>query len=202
MKCHSCGKDAQPDQVDCSYCGASLMDGASPTDRNSPKDGALGGFMATGWPVWVAVCVAALIITIAGYNVWQHSAQSEDPEHQATFRELVETKRTQYQTERLEREAEDERRRAASTEQDREKHIRVGFSDWDGSHRALTRHIRSNLTNPASYEHIDTQYVDQGAHLVVTTRYRARNSAGDMVPGTVVARTKIGGAIIEIISSE
>lgn len=79
--------------------------------------------------------------------------------------------------------------------------IEQAFSAWDGSHIELESYIKSNLKDPGSYEHIKTNYVDKGDHVIVHTQYRARNSFGGMVTGAIIARAEYDGTLKEIISS-
>lgn len=83
-------------------------------------------------------------------------------------------------------------------EEIRTERIESGFSAWDGSHRALERWIKKNLKDPDSYEHIETRYGDKGDHLIVNTKYRARNSFGGMTIEQVSATANLDGSLIEV----
>lgn len=84
-------------------------------------------------------------------------------------------------------------------EQKRIKQIEDGFSPFNGSHTQLTRYIRKTLKDPDSYEHIETVYIDEQEHLIVRTKYRAKNSFGGYVVESVTAKADINGDLIQII---
>jgi len=84
----------------------------------------------------------------------------------------------------------------------REEKIKRAFSAWDGSHIYLERWIKKNLKDPDSYDHMETRYGDKGDHILVSTKYRARNGFGGMTIGQAVAKTRLDGTIIEIIAQE
>jgi RNA polymerase subunit RPABC4/transcription elongation factor Spt4 len=73
------------------------------------------------------------------------------------------------------------------------------FSPWDGSHRTLTKLIKSVMKDPDSYKHVKTTYIDKGDYLIVEQQYRGTNSFGAVIPNTVVAKTSIDGNILEIL---
>lgn len=86
---------------------------------------------------------------------------------------------------------------------DRENSINHHFSGWDGSHIALAIMIKNSLNDPDSYEHVDTRYNDNGATLLVQTKFRGRNVFGGMILETVVADTDaVTGKVLEIVSHE
>lgn len=75
--------------------------------------------------------------------------------------------------------------------------IKGSFSAWDGSHRELERQIKATLEDPDSYEHIKTSYTDLGENLLISTKYRAKNSFGGYVITTVGATATYGGEVID-----
>ncbi|MDH5184881.1 MAG: hypothetical protein OEX12_13445 [Gammaproteobacteria bacterium] len=83
-------------------------------------------------------------------------------------------------------------------EEARKKQLEMQFSAWDGSHIALERHIKKNMNDPDSYEHVETGYWDRGDHLVVSTTFRGRNAYGGMVKNTLKAKVTLDGKIIEV----
>lgn len=90
-----------------------------------------------------------------------------------------------------------------SDESDSEKRaatIKAGFSDWDGSHRELTKKIKASMHDPSSYEHVETRYSDKGDHLFVVTTFRGKNAFGGTVTNTMKANVTIDGTVIEILS--
>ena len=83
--------------------------------------------------------------------------------------------------------------------ENRDEHIKKGFSAWDGSHRALTRIIEDAMNDPRSYEHAETVYWDMGDHLVVRTTFRGKNHFGGTVKEWVKAKTDLDGNVLEVI---
>lgn len=75
--------------------------------------------------------------------------------------------------------------------------IKKQFSYWDGAHTLLERSIKSSMADPKSYDHIETKWLDKDDHILVTTRFRERNSFGGMEIKTVEAKITIAGEIIE-----
>lgn len=71
--------------------------------------------------------------------------------------------------------------------------IQGQFSAWSGAHKSIERYVKQQLKDPDSYEHIETGYNDNGDHLLVITKYRAKNSFGGFAVETVQARCTIAG---------
>lgn len=85
-----------------------------------------------------------------------------------------------------------------TAEERRQERVEKAFSAWDGAHRNLERYITERLKDPDSYEHIETRYVDQGEHVVVYTKYRAKNSFGGYVIQEAGAKAKLDGTLISV----
>jgi hypothetical protein len=79
------------------------------------------------------------------------------------------------------------------------KEIERGFSKWDGSHIELEKYLKSIMNDPDSYEHVETQYRDDGESVFVITKFRGNNAFGGKVINSVSARTTFDGRIIEIL---
>ena len=92
--------------------------------------------------------------------------------------------------------------KAAAAAQQRKALIEKQFSDWDGSHRALTKYIKKNMHDPKTYKHVETRYRDDGDFVTVQAKFRGTNAFGGLVMNTVVAKCSIGGQVLEIISQE
>lgn len=75
----------------------------------------------------------------------------------------------------------------------RYKKIQGQFSSWSGAHHLIERHVKKNLKDPDSYEHIKTRYGDNGDHIVVVMQYRAKNGFGGFAIGTAKGRCTIDG---------
>lgn len=80
--------------------------------------------------------------------------------------------------------------------------VKQQFSKFDGSHYMLERYLKKHLKDPSSYDHIETRYSDQKDHLIVLTKYRAKNGFGAMTIGMIKAKISLDGSIIQILSSE
>lgn len=88
---------------------------------------------------------------------------------------------------------------AREREEERIKRIKRGFSEWDGSHKGLTKVIKSMMNDPGSYKHVETMYWNQGDHLIVRTSFRGKNAFGGIVLNWVKAKVDLDGNVLEII---
>ena len=87
-------------------------------------------------------------------------------------------------------------KKTVSKEEAREKLVEKQFSLWDGSHPALTSHIKKALNDPGSYEHIETWYGDKGDHIFVVCKFRAKNGFGGLVQCRVEAKVDFKGGLV------
>ncbi|MHB1351688.1 MAG: hypothetical protein ACYC5S_02195 [Thiobacillus sp.] len=76
-------------------------------------------------------------------------------------------------------------RRAIVDSPEHKEKVRAQFSAWDGSHRGLENVIKSKMHNPSSYKHVETQYLDKGDYLIVSTKFRGKNAFGATVLNTM-----------------
>lgn len=65
--------------------------------------------------------------------------------------------------------------------------ISVQFSAWDGSHFNLVKHVKTQLHDPGSFEHIETRQGRSGENTVVVMTYRAKNGFGALRRSTARA---------------
>jgi len=73
---------------------------------------------------------------------------------------------------------------------------------WDGANLEVVQHLKRQLKDPSSFEHIETVIMpmnDRGAHDLVMS-YRAKNSFGAYDQGAVVASLRHVSCKIESIS--
>jgi len=77
--------------------------------------------------------------------------------------------------------------------------IEKQFSVWNGAHRNLQIYIKENMSDPDSYEHVDTKFNDKGTYLIVLTKFRGKNAFGATVTSTVKAEIGLNGKIWSII---
>lgn len=72
------------------------------------------------------------------------------------------------------------------------------FSPFDGSHGKVEDALKSALKNPASYEHVKTEYLVRPDAITVFTTYRARNSFNAVVTETAVATVDGDGNVLSL----
>lgn len=82
---------------------------------------------------------------------------------------------------------------------ERDMKIRIQFSAWDGSHRALEAFIKASMNDPYSYEHVKTRYWDMRDHLVVRTTFRGANGFGVVITDVAKAKVSLDGKILKIL---
>jgi hypothetical protein len=61
------------------------------------------------------------------------------------------------------------------------------FSAWDGSHRKLVQYVKNGMNDPGSYEHVETQFRDDGDSVFLIMTFRGNNAFGAKVANTVYA---------------
>ncbi|MDA3137373.1 hypothetical protein [Vibrio metschnikovii] len=88
----------------------------------------------------------------------------------------------------------------AIRESNRLTQIKQQFSSWNGSHRNLVSHIKRQMNDPSSFEHVETVYWDKGNHLIVRTTFRGKNAFGGVVLNSVTAKVSLDGKVLEIIN--
>lgn len=79
----------------------------------------------------------------------------------------------------------------------REEVVKSQFSGWDGSHINLTKWIKNNMNDPASYEHIETRFLDRKDYVLVIAKFRGANTFGGKVVKTVFAQVNSDGYVME-----
>lgn len=85
-------------------------------------------------------------------------------------------------------------------EEDRRKKEMISdcISDWEGSGIELTTHIKENMNDPDSYQHIKSQHYYKNGILYITTEFRGKNAFGGVVKETLSATVDLNCNIIEI----
>ena len=81
----------------------------------------------------------------------------------------------------------------------RKKMIEKLFSQWDGSHIALSKKIKESLNDSKSYEHIKTSHIDMGESITVYTTFTAKNRFGGTLKREVVIVSDMLGNITRTI---
>lgn len=82
---------------------------------------------------------------------------------------------------------------------ERQNKINSQFSGYDGSHSTLKRVVKENMKDPSSFDHIKTNYEDNGSYILVQMSYRGKNSFGAKVIQTTTAKIDLDGNIISIL---
>jgi hypothetical protein len=75
------------------------------------------------------------------------------------------------------------------------------FSAWDGSQPDTVRAVKSSLHDPDSFEHVSTEFIDNGEYITVIMEYRANNSFGAKVSSVAIARVTENGSIQSITNN-
>ena len=84
-------------------------------------------------------------------------------------------------------------------QEEREDQLSKYFSAWDGSNPTLERLIKNAMSDPDSYEHIETVYWDMTDHIIVRTVYSGNNAFGERVKKFIKAKLDNEGKLVEII---
>lgn len=81
----------------------------------------------------------------------------------------------------------------------RQSAVKLLFSPWDGSVRAVEEGIKARLKDPDSYKHVETRFKDPGrGDVTVVTQYRARNSFNAVITSVATAVVSPAGELISL----
>jgi len=81
----------------------------------------------------------------------------------------------------------------------REEILKKSFSAWDGSHKTLVEFVKSNMNDPESFEHVKTNYWDNGRDtIIIKMTYRGKNGFGGVLTKIVRAEADISGNLIKV----
>lgn len=81
--------------------------------------------------------------------------------------------------------------------------IQSQFSSWDGSHHSVERAIKAMMNDPASYEHVETRYRDDGDTLYIVSTIRGKNSFGGTVTSRFAAKVSAStGAVLSLVEAD
>ena len=94
-----------------------------------------------------------------------------------------------------------------TAEEIRKERIDEQFSSWDGSHKKLTRLIKSNMHNPDSFKHVKTYRYDKSEYgkgdlIHVRTIYRGTNLFNAIVTNTVEADVDMEGNVVAVTKQD
>lgn len=82
----------------------------------------------------------------------------------------------------------------------RQETLTKAFSQWDGSQENLVKYVKDNMNDPESFEHVKTNYWDNGKSdtIIIKMTYRGKNAFGGVVTESVRAVAKISGELISV----
>jgi len=80
----------------------------------------------------------------------------------------------------------------------RKKDIERQFSGWDGSHHAVVEETKNRMSNPDSFEHIETRYKETETGISVVMRFRGSNAFGGVVTNIAFAEVNENGRVISL----
>lgn len=155
---------------------------------------------------WSLISVAGLtaIIVVLALLGATLTPEQRAANEQARIERIAEREAADAAREAAEQAEQAERERVAAEREAEER--RKGFhclSNWDGSHRGITRYLERNLKDPDSYEHIETRVMpvnDNGLHFLIT-QYRAKNSFGGYVVDTISAMYRNSDcSVVEVVT--
>lgn len=93
-------------------------------------------------------------------------------------------------------------RQAKSQKEITDEWAKKNISSLDGYCRTLQSHVKKNLKDPSSFEHMNTRFnVSKDGSAIVVMKYRARNSFGGFVIESVRAKVAADGKILECSAS-
>lgn len=182
---------------------AALMDLSGEAFQQLQENGAMPVELLSGYPALddrTADLANAQLSEVAAAREQRRQEQLERERAAAEARRQRE--QAAAEARRKAEEEQEARERAAAEarrQEERQERIEGGFSGWDGSHKALTRLIKSTMHNPDSYEHVETVYGDRGDHLVVQTTFRGTNGFGGVVTNSTRAKVDLDGNVLEIL---
>ncbi|MGC9422697.1 hypothetical protein [Vibrio sp.] len=117
-----------------------------------------------------------------------------------TYQEMIVIYKGRLRAEQTLKLTENKQQSASREKNDRNQNISRQFSSWNGSHRNLVSHIKRQMNDPSSFEHVETVYWDKGNHLIVRTTFRGKNAFGGVVLNSVTAKVSLDGKVLEIMN--
>jgi len=74
--------------------------------------------------------------------------------------------------------------------------------EWNGGFTVINKAIKSQMHDPGSFEHVNTQYKVKEGKIITYTEYRGKNAYGAKVLGNVAAEIDMDGNILEFKAGE
>lgn len=92
--------------------------------------------------------------------------------------------------------------KAIRIKQNRKEKIGSLFSAWDGSLKALVNIVKPSMSDPKSFEHIETTCNDNGTNLTVRMVFRGKNAFNAMVVNEITAKVDLEGNVVAILEQK
>ncbi|NHZ36936.1 hypothetical protein [Massilia rubra] len=86
----------------------------------------------------------------------------------------------------------------ASAANGREAMLARQFDQRSGAHLKLQAEIKRVMINPASYEHVETTFLDTGRGMSLRSTIRSKNAAGEMAENIIAATVDDSGNVLTI----
>lgn len=74
--------------------------------------------------------------------------------------------------------------------------------EWNGGFKAINKAIKSQMHDPDSFEHVNTEYKVKDNKIIAYTEYRGKNAFNAKVLGNVMSVIDFDGNILEFKSGE
>ena len=88
---------------------------------------------------------------------------------------------------------------AERAERQHRQEVKALFSGPGGSVPALVDWVRQRMSDPESFQHVETRYIDRGGEIIVFMTYRGRNAFGGTVTEKVSARLSNSGRLSDVL---
>lgn len=82
--------------------------------------------------------------------------------------------------------------------------FRLQFSVWNGSHDNTVKYVKSQMHNPKSFEHVETQYIDyaEKGFRTISMKYRGTNLNNAVVTQTIWVNVDLKGNITKVLKHQ
>lgn len=87
---------------------------------------------------------------------------------------------------------------APPTAAQRRERVLAQFGGWDGAHRNLEAHVKASMNDPDSYDHVKTEFLDDGEFVRIKMKFRGTNAFGGKVLNEVLGVANIDGTLLAV----
>ena len=180
VKCKACGNDIAKSAKACPHCGAKHKRGC--------------GCFSVGGVLLLVLLV--LVVYMMGKAFGKASDRADEIRQEVAEREAAEEReKLAAMTPEEQQEYFKEKARQQLADQFASKFR----SSWDGSIKPVVAYVKENMKNPASFEHVKTNWfirTDAENQYIVRMRYRGTNSFGAVVTEDVEVIVGQNGEIL------